>query len=74
LLHEKCDLRFAHESDLVKGYEVAKGEYVVLDERELRSVAPKTSTEMEIVEFVPVQRDRSLPPGDLLLRCPGRRW
>jgi DNA end-binding protein Ku len=40
------------ESDLVKGYEVAKGEYVVLDEQELRSVAPKTSTEMEIVEFV----------------------
>lgn len=40
------------QSDLVKGYEVSKGEYVVLDERELRSVAPKTSTEMEIVEFV----------------------
>lgn len=40
------------ESDLVKGYEVAKGEYVVLDEQQLRSVAPKTSTEMEIVEFV----------------------
>lgn len=40
------------QSDLVKGYEVAKGEYVVLDEQELRSVAPKTSTEMEIVEFV----------------------
>ena len=39
-------------SDLVKGYEVAKGEYVVLDAQELRSVAPKTSTEMEIVEFV----------------------
>lgn len=39
-------------SDLVKGYEVSKGEYVVLDEQELRSVAPKTSSEMEIVEFV----------------------
>ena len=39
-------------SDLVKGYEVSKGEYVVLEEQELRSVAPKTSTEMEIVEFV----------------------
>src|SRR5581483_2017112 len=39
-------------SELVKGYEVSKGEYVVLDEQELRSVAPKTSTEMEIVEFV----------------------
>jgi DNA end-binding protein Ku len=34
-----------------KGYEYAK-EYVVLDEQELRSIAPKTSTEMQIVEFV----------------------
>ena len=40
------------QTDLVKGYEVSKGEYVVLDEQELRSVAPKTSTEMQIVEFV----------------------
>lgn len=40
------------ESDLLKGYEISKGEYVVLDEQELRSIAPKTSTEMQIVEFV----------------------
>lgn len=39
-------------SDLVKGYEYAKDQYVVLDEQELRSIAPKTSTEMQIVEFV----------------------
>jgi len=38
--------------DLVKGYEYAKGEYVVLDEEELRNIAPKASTELKIVEFV----------------------
>ena len=40
------------DADLVKGYEFAKGEYVVLDERELRNIAPKTSTELQVVEFV----------------------
>lgn len=39
-------------ADLVKGFEYSKGEYVVLDEQELRRIAPKTSTEMQIVEFV----------------------
>jgi DNA end-binding protein Ku len=39
-------------ADLVKGYETAKGEYVVLDDQELRQITPKISTEMEIVEFV----------------------
>ena len=38
--------------DLVKGYEYSKGEFVVLEEAEIRAVMPKTSTEMEIVEFV----------------------
>jgi DNA end-binding protein Ku len=39
-------------SDLVKGYEYTKGQYVVVDDEELRSITPKTSTEMQIVEFV----------------------
>ena len=40
-------------ADLVKGYEYSKGEYVVLEEEEIRAAAPQTSTEMQIVEFVP---------------------
>jgi DNA end-binding protein Ku len=40
------------DAGLVKGYEYSKGEYVVLEEQEIRDVAPKTSTEMQIVEFV----------------------
>jgi non-homologous end joining protein Ku len=39
-------------AELVKGFESAKGQYVVLDEEELRQITPKTSSEMEIVEFV----------------------
>jgi DNA end-binding protein Ku len=38
--------------DLVKGYEYAKGQYAVLDEQDLRELAPPTATEMQIVEFV----------------------
>jgi DNA end-binding protein Ku len=39
-------------ADLVKGYEYTKGQYVVLDEEDLRQLAPPTATEMQIVEFV----------------------
>jgi len=38
--------------DLVKGYEYEKGQYVVLGENELRSLAPQTSSNIEVVEFV----------------------
>jgi DNA end-binding protein Ku len=40
------------QSDLVKGYEYAHGQYVVLDEQDLRKLTPATATEMQIVEFV----------------------
>lgn len=39
-------------SEVSKGYEVEKGEFVTLDREELRALAPKTSTTMELVEFV----------------------
>ncbi len=39
-------------SELVKGFEFEKGQYVVLEEAELRSITPQTSKEMQIVEFV----------------------
>jgi DNA end-binding protein Ku len=37
---------------LVKGYEYEKGQYVVLEDEELKSIHPSTSKEMQIVEFV----------------------
>src|SRR5579863_7070297 len=39
-------------SDIVKGYEAGKGEYVVVDDQELKQIAPATATTMEILQFV----------------------
>jgi len=38
--------------DLVKGYEYEKDHYVVVDEEDIKKVAPKTAKVMEILEFV----------------------
>ena len=37
---------------IVKGFEYEKGKYVVIDEEDIRKVAPKTAKVMEILEFV----------------------
>jgi DNA end-binding protein Ku len=63
LLHDK-DLSRVHEvlycsaeekpldrSDLVKGYEVSKNQYVVVEDSELKNVAPPTATGVEIIQF-----------------------
>ncbi|HYL93190.1 MAG TPA: Ku protein [Alphaproteobacteria bacterium] len=39
-------------SEIVKGYEYEKDKYVVIDEEEVKKVAPKTAKTMEIQEFV----------------------
>ena len=39
-------------SDLVKGYEYEKGHYVVVEDDDIKKVAPKTAKVMEILEFV----------------------
>ena len=39
-------------SDIVKGYEASKGEYVVVEDEELKKIAPPTASTMEIVQFV----------------------
>jgi DNA end-binding protein Ku len=39
-------------SDTVKGYEYEKGHYVVIDDEDIKKVAPKTAKVMEILEFV----------------------
>jgi DNA end-binding protein Ku len=61
--------------DLVKGFEVSKDEYVVVDQAELDKIAPKTAKVMDILEFVkaddfdPVFLDKSyhvIPDGDIV--------
>jgi len=39
-------------SEIVKGYETSKHDYVVVEDDELKSIAPTTATAMEIVQFV----------------------
>ena len=39
-------------SDIVKGYEYEKDKYVVVEEEEIKKVAPKTAKTMEVLEFV----------------------
>jgi DNA end-binding protein Ku len=40
------------QSDVGKGYEVEKGRFIAINQAELRALVPKTSTTMELVEFV----------------------
>jgi DNA end-binding protein Ku len=39
-------------ADMERGYEVSKGKYVVVEDEELKKVAPPTATTMEILQFV----------------------
>jgi DNA end-binding protein Ku len=39
-------------SEIVKGYEYAKGEYVIVEPEEIKKIEPKTAKAMEILEFV----------------------
>jgi len=43
-------------SELVKGYEYEKDRYVVIDEEEIKKMAPKTAKVMEILEFVKIDQ------------------
>jgi DNA end-binding protein Ku len=42
-------------AEILKGYEVAKDQFVVLAPEEIAAVRPRTSTELEITEFVKVE-------------------
>jgi DNA end-binding protein Ku len=39
-------------AEIVKGYETSKGEYVVVQDEELKKIAPPTATTMDILQFV----------------------
>jgi DNA end-binding protein Ku len=46
------DERVVERSEIVKGYEHRKGEYVILEPEEIKKIEPKTAKAMEILEFV----------------------
>lgn len=46
------DERPIERSEIVKGYEYRKGEYVVIEPEEIKKIEPRTAKAMEILEFV----------------------
>jgi DNA end-binding protein Ku len=51
-LYCPVDDRVVERSEIVKGYEYRKGEYVVVEPEELKKIEPRTAKAMEILEFV----------------------
>lgn len=63
-IHDKCGSRIKQQtfcpvcervverSELKKGFEVAKGKFVVIEDEEIKKIAPESSESMEILEFV----------------------
>jgi DNA end-binding protein Ku len=67
MLHSKCGSRLRQQyicptdnavvgrDEMVKGYEYAKGQYVLFTEEELKALTPEASNAIEITEFVPLE-------------------
>jgi DNA end-binding protein Ku len=51
-LYCPVDDRVVERSEIVKGYEYRKGEYVVVEPEEIKKIEPRTAKAMEILEFV----------------------
>ncbi len=47
----RCD-RVVERNELVKGYEVEKDRYLIVDDDDIKNIAPPSSDNMEILEFV----------------------
>ena len=68
MLHKKCGTRLRQQyycptdnevvgrEDTVKGYEYAKGQYVLFSEEELKALTPEPTNSIEITEFVPLDQ------------------
>src|ERR1700688_4569995 len=47
-----ADNQVLERSDIVKGYEYRKDEYVIIEPEEIKKIEPKTAKTMEVLEFV----------------------
>jgi DNA end-binding protein Ku len=68
MLHKKCGTRLKQQyvcpideevvgkDDIVKGYEYARGQYVLFTEEELKALNPEPTNAIEITEFVPSEK------------------
>jgi DNA end-binding protein Ku len=50
------DDRFVEQNEIVKGYEYAKGQYVLFSDEELKALTPEPTNAIEIHEFVPLEQ------------------
>ena len=63
-------------SEIVKGYEAGNGEYVVVEDEDLKAIAPATATTMDILQFVRdaevdavyFERSYYVAPGDAVTK------
>lgn len=60
-------------SEIVKGYEVEKDEYVTVGDEELKEIAPTTATTMEVLQFVASDDVDPLTSKALITSRPKRR-
>ena len=68
------DIEIDRGSDVVKGYEVTPGNYVVMDDEDFDKVNVPSTHTIEITDFVKPRRDRPHPLSeDLLPRAGGPR-
>ena len=68
MVHKKCGTRLKQQyvcptddevverGDIVKGYEYARGQYVLFTEEELKALNPEATNAIEIAEFVPLEK------------------
>ena len=49
-----CD-RLVERAELIKGYEYEKGQYVLVEEEEIKKIMPPSGSTMEILEFVKLE-------------------
>ncbi len=68
MLHRKCGSRLKQQyicptddevvgrDEMVKGYEYAKGQYVLFSDEELKALTPEPTNAVEITEFVPADQ------------------
>jgi DNA end-binding protein Ku len=67
MLHRKCGTRLKQQyicptddqvvgrDEMIKGYEYAKGQYVLFSDEELKALTPEPTNAIEITEFVPAE-------------------
>ena len=71
LMHKKCGSRLKQQyycpkdndqvarADMVRGYEFSKGQYVLFNEDELKTLQAKSTQTVEITEFIPGAKVRA---------------